>query len=176
MREELSSYPAILEVIERYIDGCAGPDDEKIRSTFHTSAQLFGVFAGKTVVFPIEAWIDRVMGDPKPADDAKVTPPPTNSPAWWVESAEVRDNMARVIVVSRFSRRVVHRSDDAPSDRRGLEDRQQDLYVREEVASLSSRPAKCSSECVEATAFSWRCAKDCMSALTASRPWASTYA
>ncbi len=102
MREELSNYPAVLEVIERYIDGCAGPDDEKIRSTFHTSAQLFGVFGGKTVVFPIEAWIDRVMGDPKPADDAKVTPAPVSSPAWWVESADVRENMARVIVVSRF--------------------------------------------------------------------------
>ena len=102
MREELSNYPAILDVIETYIDGCAGPDDDKIRSAFHPSAQLFGVFGGKTVVFPIEAWIDRVMGDPKPADDAKVTPPPSKPPAWWVESAEVRDNLARIIVVSRF--------------------------------------------------------------------------
>ncbi|NNL87076.1 MAG: hypothetical protein HKP27_15545 [Myxococcales bacterium] len=102
MREELSTYPAVLEVIQTYIDGCAGPDDNKIRSVFHPNAQLFGVFSGKTVVFPIEAWIDRVMGDPKPADDARITPAPTKGPAWWVDSVDVTENMARVVVISRF--------------------------------------------------------------------------
>lgn len=102
MREEVSAYPDILELIQTYVDGCAGPDADKIRSVFHPSAQLFGVFAGKTVTFAIEAWIDRVMGDPKPAADAKVTAPPTQGPAWWVDSVDVNENMARAVVVSRF--------------------------------------------------------------------------
>ncbi len=102
MRREVASYSDVLEVVQTYIDGCAGPDADKIRSVFHPAAQLFGVFSGKTVMFPIEAWIDRVMGDPKPAEDAKVTPPPSTGAAWWVDSIDVRDNMARAVVVSRF--------------------------------------------------------------------------
>ena len=102
MRDEVAAYPEILDVVQAYIDGCAGPDADKIRSVFHPAAQLFGVFAGKTVVFPIEAWIDRVMGDPKPAADAKVSAPPSEGAAWWVDSLDVTENMARAVVVSRF--------------------------------------------------------------------------
>lgn len=96
------AYAEILRLVETYIDGCAGPDADKIRSVFHPAAQLFGVFAGKTVVFPIEAWIDRVMGDPQPAEDARVSKPPTRGPLWKVDSLDVTENMARAVVVSRF--------------------------------------------------------------------------
>ena len=59
MSQETEAYGEVLEVIERYVEGCGGPDADKIRSAFHENAQLFGRFGGKTVVFPIEAWIDR---------------------------------------------------------------------------------------------------------------------
>lgn len=97
-----SAYPEIITLIKTYLEGCAGPDADKIRSVFHPQAQLFGIFGEKTVVFPIEAWIERVMGDPKPADDAKVTPTPKTGPLWRIDSLDVMDNMARAVVVSRF--------------------------------------------------------------------------
>ena len=42
------------------------------------------------------------MGDPKPADDARVTPPPAAGPAWRVESLDFDAEIARAVVVSRF--------------------------------------------------------------------------
>ena len=102
MRDEVSAYAEVLDVVQTYIEGCAGPEADKLRSVFHPSAQLFGVFAGKTVVFPIEAWIDRVMGDPQPAPDAKITAPPREGLTWWVDAIDVKENTARAIVVSRF--------------------------------------------------------------------------
>lgn len=102
MATDETAYPEITTLIKTYLDGCAGPDAEKLRSVFHPQAQLFGIFAEKTVVFPIEAWIDRVMGDPKPAADAKVTPVPAKGPLWRIDSLDVTENMARAVVVSRF--------------------------------------------------------------------------
>ena len=102
MPVETDVYSEVLDVIENYIEGCATLSAERIRSVFHTDAQLFGRFAGKTVVFPIEAWIDRVTGNPQPAADAKVTPPPAKGPAWTVDSVDFDENIARAVVVSRF--------------------------------------------------------------------------
>ena len=102
MTSETEVYSEVLEVLERYVEGCSGPDAETIRSVFHEQAQLFGRFAGKTVVFPIESWIERVMGDPQPASDAKLTAPPAKGPAWSVDSIDFNENIARAVVVSRF--------------------------------------------------------------------------
>lgn len=95
--------PSALEpVIERYFQGMVEADEKLLREVFHPDAQLFGVFGGDPVVIPLDAWIDRVTGDPKPAPDARLSPPPADGVEWRIESAEVTGNIARVKVIDRF--------------------------------------------------------------------------
>jgi hypothetical protein len=102
MGDQSIVFSEILHTIETYISSLSEPDGEKLRSVFHPDSQLFGVFGGKPVVLPIDAWIERVTGDPKPAPDAKLSPPPADGIEWRIESIEVKETIARVEVVSRF--------------------------------------------------------------------------
>ena len=89
-------------ILEKYVQGCMSADGNLIREIFHPEAQLFGKFDGKTVTFPIEAWIDRLTGNPKPASDAKITEPPEDGIEWIVDHLAFDENIAQATVVSRF--------------------------------------------------------------------------
>ena len=102
MSKSVSAYSEILSLINKYVEGLSRMNDKKLRSVFHSQAQLFGIMAGKMVIFPIETWIQRVMGDPKPATDAKITPPPSSGDLWYVTSIKVLENIATAVVVCRF--------------------------------------------------------------------------
>ena len=92
------------EVLTRLLEhyGMVDPDAERIRTAFHPDAQLFGVFGGNPVTIPLEAWIERITGDPKPAPDALVSPPAEPGKEWEVLSLENDGNIARVVVRDQF--------------------------------------------------------------------------
>lgn len=102
MGASVTDYNEILEAIQVYLEGCTDPSAAKLRSVFHPQAQLFGIMAGKTIVFYLEAWLERVTGDPKPAADAKISAPPINAESWKVKSVKFEDNIAMAVVVSKF--------------------------------------------------------------------------
>ena len=102
MIEESNVYAELLNVIQTYFEGMTQPDESKLRSIFHPDAQLFGIFDGNPVVFPLDVWINRVTGDPKPAADAKLSSAPSDGNEWRVQSIEVRETVARIEVVDRF--------------------------------------------------------------------------
>ncbi len=92
-----------LEVlVKRYFQGMVDGDGAQIRQVFHPDAQLFGVFGGQSVTIPLEAWIERIEGDPKPAADALVSPAPEDGVEWRILSAEVEGDIARLAVRDRF--------------------------------------------------------------------------
>ena len=88
--------------VERYFEAMAKGDGAGIRAVFHPDAQLFGVFGGSPVTIPLESWIERIEGDPKPAPDAQVSPPPEDGVEWRIVTSEIDGDIARVVVRDRF--------------------------------------------------------------------------
>lgn len=102
MLKQPESSAEVHRILERYVHGCMNADGNLIREIFHPEAQLFGKFDGKTITFPIEAWIDRLTGNPKPASDAKISEPPKDGIEWSVDHLIFDENIAQATVVSRF--------------------------------------------------------------------------
>ena len=54
------------------------------------------------MVIPLDAWIERIEGDPKPAADAVISPAPKDGVEWRVLAAEIHGDIARLTVRDRF--------------------------------------------------------------------------
>ena len=94
--------PELEVLVKRYFQGMVDGDGAAIRDVFHPDAQLFGVFGGQPVTIPLEAWIERIEGDPQPAPDARISPAPEDGVEWRILSAEVEGDIARLAVRDRF--------------------------------------------------------------------------
>ncbi len=94
--------PELEVVVKRYFRGMVDGDGATIRAVFHPDAQLFGVFGGEPVAIPLEAWIERIEGDPQPAPDARISPAPEDGVEWRIVGAEVAGDIARLAVRDRF--------------------------------------------------------------------------
>ena len=102
MLKQPESSAEVNSILEKYVHGCVSANGSLIREVFHPEAQLFGKFEGKTVTFAIEAWIDRLTGNPKPANDAKISEPPEDGIEWTIDHLVFDENIAHATVVSRF--------------------------------------------------------------------------
>ena len=101
-RADSATDPALQTLVSRYFEGMVAGDGKIIREVFHPEAQLFGVFGGTPVVIPLEAWIERLEGDPQPAPDAAIFPAPEDGVEWRILDAVVDGNVARLTVRDRF--------------------------------------------------------------------------
>lgn len=89
-------------LVQRYFDAMVAGDGAAIRAVFHSDAQLFGVFGGRPVTIPLEAWIERLENQPAPAPDAKRSPRPQDGVEWRILDVDRDGDIARLKVQDRF--------------------------------------------------------------------------